>query len=184
MKIVCVASGNSLTKSDLDYCRDKAQVWVVNDGYKIAPWADLLYAADHDWWDYHDGVKSFKGEKWTCAKESALKYNLNHIDYKPNEIWSNDSDWIATGGNSGFQLVNLADIHGATDIILLGYDMGYTDKKHWFGEHPAKINRGSDYKKWISNFEKARPFIRANVTNCTPYSNLTCFETAKLRDFL
>jgi hypothetical protein len=49
--VVCVASGHSLTKEDVEYCKGKAKVYIVNDGYKLAPWADLLYAAhtDRDW---------------------------------------------------------------------------------------------------------------------------------------
>lgn len=184
MIAICIASGHSLNIKDVEYCRGKGKVYVVNDGYKLAPWADVLYAADTDWWDYHEGVKQFNGERWTCAKASSLKYDINHIDYKPQEKWSNSSDWIATGGNSGFQIVNLAEIHGATKIILLGYDMGYTDKKHWFGEHPAKINRPSRYDEWIKRFNDAKPFIKAEVINCTPNSNLKCFPMAKLRDVL
>lgn len=184
MIVVCVASGHSLTKEDVEYCKGKAKVYIVNDGYKLAPWADLLYAADTDWWEYHKGVKSFKGEKWTVSHEAALKYGINRIDYKPREKWSNNPEYIATGGNSGFQVVNLAELHGAKKIILLGYDMGFTKKKHWFGDHDSKINRASDYKKWIKNFETAKPYIKSNIVNCTPYSNLRCFKMARLRDVL
>lgn len=184
MIAICIASGHSLTFKDVDYCRGKGKVYVVNDGYKIAPWADVLYAADTDWWDYHDGVTQFDGERWTCAKESSLKYGINHIDYKPQEKWSSSPDWIATGGNSGFQAVNLAEIHGATKIILLGYDMGFTNKKHWFGEHPSRINRPSRYDEWIKRFNDAKPLIKAEVINCTPNSNLKCFPMADLRDVL
>ena len=184
MIVVCAASGPSLTKQDLDYCKGKAQVWVVNDGYRLAPWADLLYAADCDWWDYHHENMEFNGEKWTVNLQTAKKYGLNHIDYKPKEKWSNSPDYIATGGNSGFQLLNLADIRGAKKIILLGYDMGFTSKKHWFGDHPPKINRGSNYDEWIKNFNRAKPFINAKVINCTPDSNLKCFEMGDLRECL
>lgn len=184
MIVVCVASGHSLTYQDVEYCRDKAQVWVVNDGYKIAPWADLLYAADTDWWEYHEGVQSFKGQKWTVSHEAAKKYNLKHIDYKPKEKWSNSPDWIATGGNSGFQIVNLAAIKGAKKIILLGYDLGYTDKKHWFGEHPSKINRSSNYGEWIKRWNEAKPFIDVEIINCTLNSNLKCFPMGELRECL
>ena len=184
MIIVCVASGHSLKKEDIDYCKGKAKICVVNDCYKLAPYADLLYAADTDWWELHEGVKGFKGEKWTVSHEASKKYGINRIDYKPKEKWSNNPDYIATGGNSGFQVINLADLQGADTIILLGYDMGFTDKKHWFGEHPAKINRGSDYKDWINKFEQAKPYIKARIINCTPNSNLKCFEMANLRDVL
>lgn len=179
-----MASGHSLTQADVDYCRGKGRVIVVNDGYKLAPWADVLYAADTDWWEYHVDALNFKGEKWTVSYEIEKKYGINRIDFKPSEKWSHEKDWIATGGNSGFQVVNLADLWGAKKIILVGYDMGYTNKKHWFGEHPAKINRPSRYDEWIKKFEQAKPLIKAKVINCTPNSNLKCFEMANLRDVL
>ena len=47
---VCIASGPSLTQADVDYVRGKARVIVVNNGYLLAPWADVLYAADARWW--------------------------------------------------------------------------------------------------------------------------------------
>ena len=184
MIAICIASGHSLTQEDVDYCRGKGKVYVVNDGHRLAPWADVLYAADTDWWEYHEGVTGFKGDRWTVSHEAALKYGINRIDYKPREKWSNCPDWIATGGNSGFQIINLAEIQGADKIILLGYDMGFTDKKHWFGEHPPKINRSSQYEAWIKRFNDAKPFIKAEVINCTPNSNLKCFPIKDLRECL
>ena len=60
---VVVASGPSLTAEDVDYCRERAAVIVVNDNYKLAPWADVLYAADPEWWDLHQGAPSFQGDR-------------------------------------------------------------------------------------------------------------------------
>ncbi len=179
---ICIASGHSLTQEDVDYCRGKGRVYVVNDTHMLCPWADVLYGADAQWWDYHEGVTYFKGERWTCTELTALKYNINHIPYKAQEKWSNSPNWIATGGNSGFQIVNLAEIQGATKIILLGYDMGFTNKKHFFGDHPTVINTTSRYEQWIKRFNDAKPFIKAEVINCTPNSNLTCFPMMDLRD--
>lgn len=51
--IVCVASGESLTRADVNYCRGKARVLAINDNYRIAPWADWLYACDGRWWDVY-----------------------------------------------------------------------------------------------------------------------------------
>ncbi len=44
--VVCIASGPSLTQSQVDYCRGKARVAVVNNNWEKAPWADVLYGAD------------------------------------------------------------------------------------------------------------------------------------------
>ena len=47
--IVCIASGPSLTLGDVEACAGSA-VLTVNDGYRFAPWADVLFSADVKWW--------------------------------------------------------------------------------------------------------------------------------------
>jgi hypothetical protein len=185
-KAVCIASGESLTKEDVDYCRGKATVFVVNDCYKIAPWADYLYACDEPWWDvHHESVKNtFKGESWSLSPEAHKKYDVNLIGYNPKLTWSLIDGLIATGGNSGFQVLNMADLIGFDEIILLGYDMGYDHKSHWFGDHEGGLQRGSNFNKWIKNFRRAKPLIQSRVVNCTRKTRLDCFEKADLREVL
>lgn len=184
MQVVCVASGPSLTPEDVEYCKGKAKVYVVNDCYKLAPWADVLYACDKEWWDHHGGVPDFKGQKWTLTKESANKYNLNWINCIYGRNWSNDPNFIVSGGNSGFQCLNLAVLHGATEVILLGYDMGHTGKKHWFGEHPKALQRGSNYTGWVKHFIRASSEIPVPVVNCSRETAIPCFPRKQLREVL
>lgn len=179
--VICIASGSSLTQEDVDYCKDKAHVYVVNDCYKLALWADLLYGADFQWWRYHNGVPEFEGEKWTASHEVEAHYDVNRIDYKSGIVWSFDPSYIASGGNSGYQIMNLATLDGFDKIVLLGYDM---QGKHWFGDHPVSIRSPSRYDQWIKNYEKASEIIPAKVINCSKNSALTCFEKADLRDVI
>lgn len=190
MIAVCIASGPSLTPEDVDYCRGKAKVYVVNNCYKLAPWADVLYACDGRWWDYHyeDVKQVFKGELWTIDFPIAAKYKLNSIgvdNYKP---WSNSPDSIVTGNNSGFQALNLAYAHGAKKIILLGYDMKPRADgiRHWHGNHPRELLQTNpiEYTKWVKNFQKASKLIDIPVINCTRDSALECFPKSDLRSVL
>lgn len=184
MRILCVASGESLTKKDLDYCRGKITTYVVNDVYKLAPWAGCLYAADTQWWDYHNGVGDFKGRRVTVSHDASLKYGLEYMKYDTRLKWSDKKGVLATGGNSGFQCMNFAELSGATEIILLGYDMGFKSNKHFFGEHHASINRSSNYADWLERLNEAAPYIKARVINCSRESAIKCFERAKLEDVL
>ena len=184
---ICAASGPSLTKKDLDYVRGKAALYAVNDVYKLAPWADVLYSCDFEWWHHQattDRARfwAFKGEKWSVNKQAGQEFDVNVVGHSVAKPWSNDPKFIATGGNSGFQALNLADLHGFDRIILLGYDMKLADngKRHFFGDHPSPMNKDSDYKRWIGYFEEALPFIRAEVINCTRSTALTCFPRAEL----
>jgi len=182
---ICIASGTTLTQEDVDYCKGKGKVYVVNDCHKLAPWADVLYACDGVWWDEYQGVPEFTGQKWSIDFAACKKYGLNQVGVNHQFAWSNYSNSIATGGNSGFQALNLAVIQGAERVILLGYDMKYRNNKlHWFGNHPNALNRGANFKKWIKNFELAKPHIPVPVINCSPDSDLNCFDKMDLREAL
>lgn len=184
--VVCVASGPSLLKEDVEYCRGRAKIAVVNDNYKLID-ADLLYAADLQWWDYHNGVPEFTGQKWTQDEKAAKKYNLNHVAGKWQPGISHSSDFIHYGFNSGFQLVNLVYLMGARKIILLGFDMKFNKKSHWFGDHPEPLNRPADYHKWAKIMDKAaRRYEKAGVEviNCSRDTGLTEYKRALIHDCL
>lgn len=196
--VVCIASGTSLTQDDVDLCQDKAIVYAVKECHLLAPWADALYAADGDWWQdlykTKGGAQAFKGQRWTVDPETAQQYKLNCIPYKVASKWSLNPSYIATGGNSGFQALNLSVLlHAPERVILLGYDMGNTatrqkfdisKPKHWW---TGKVQRGireSDYPEFIKAFENAAPLIPVPVINCTRGGNLNCFLRMDLREAL
>lgn len=185
---ICIASGPSLTLHDVILCATSGRtIYVVNDAYKIAPWADVLYAADSDWWDYHEGVKEFMGERWGLDPRTCERWGLNQIAYDSKKIFATEPP-IATGSNSGFQAINLAYLQGHRDIWLLGYDMGHDkgSKKHFFGEHPAKINRPSQYQDWLRHFRKAAPVMKEaglKIVNMSRKTALDCFERGDLCEF-
>ena len=41
-----LATGPSLTPDQAEYAKGKARVIAVNDAWRLAPWADILYACD------------------------------------------------------------------------------------------------------------------------------------------
>jgi hypothetical protein len=180
---ICIASGASLKKEDVEYCRGKGKVYAVKECWKLAPWADVLYAADDDWWDHYDGVKEFQGERWTCNERAAQRHGINHIPYNSDLVWGTDNV-IATGGNSGFQALNLAVMQGAEKVILLGYDMGFHGNKHWWTGQFKRNIRPSNYDDWIKKFNKAAPLIPVPVINCTRETALSCFERMPLHEAL
>lgn len=185
--VVVIASGASLTKEDVEFCRGKARVAVVNDNYKLAPFADLLYAADPEWWDYHIPLLGeFKGEKWTQCEFSAPKHNLNHVMGYWRHGPSLDRNHIHYGMNSGFQCVNLVFLMGAKRIILLGFDMQMTGgKRHWFGNHPGALDRNSQYEKWARYMDNAAlKYARAGceILNASRETALKEYRRVSLAD--
>lgn len=184
---ICIASGPSLTKEDVEYCRGKGRVYVVKECRVLAPWADVLYAADTDWWELNKGAPDFAGDKWTVSEEAAKKYGLSHIVYDTELLWSNKPGLIATGGNSGFQAVNLAVLQGAKRVILLGFDMGYDRRKqdkHWWEKQIDRKSRPSNYEMWIAHFNKASKIIPVPVFNASRLSALECFPRVTVHDVL
>lgn len=185
---ICIASGPSLTQADVDFCRGKGKVYVVKECRHLAPWADVLYAADHDWWEREKGCPDFAGEKWTVCEEGdekkAIKYGINYKYFQSQAKWSFDQSWLATGGNSGFQIINLAVLQGASRVILLGYDMGhaFNKPKHWWTGKYQRPIRSSNYKEFIEWFNRAAPVIPVPVINCTRNTALNCFVRLPLAE--
>lgn len=193
---VCIASGPSLTQADVDRVKGKAKVVAVNDNYRLAPWADFLYACDAKWWEHHEPLK-FAGEKWTqCPVDEkdgmgktqralATKYGLKLIPGAHRQGLGDPH--VNYGSNSGYQAINLAYLLGAGVIILLGYDMQRTaGKQHWFGDHPpGPMQVASDYGACIGLFPRLGDELSDHgvaVINCTRETALTCFRRAPLNE--
>jgi len=180
---VIIASGTSLNKEDVDYCKGKAFIYVVNNCYKLAPWADVLYACDEEWWDYYK--PEFDGQKWTINENASKKYGLNKIDYDGQLVFGTEKI-IATGNNSGFQAINLAYLHGFRRIILLGFDFKNSGN-HWFGKHPSGLNKSPDMRRWIQHMRKAQPLMQEaglKVINCSRDTAIDCFPQMPITEAL
>ena len=183
---VCIGGGPSLTQEQVDYVRGRARVIAINDAYRLAPWADVLYACDVKWWDWHyDKINGFKGAMITQDTKAAEKYNdLFYVRGEAKDGLSLDPGVIHTGRSSGYQAVNLAVLFGAKKIILIGYDHGFPgNKAHWFGDHPDKVR--SWYERWIPCWETLPDQLKkigVQIINCTPDSALTVFEYKPLNE--
>lgn len=157
--------------------------------FQQIPWADLLYACDLLWWDrYIDEVREkFGGECWGLEAEVA-KYGVSVVEADIGGVGLGRHGVIHTGGNSGYQAINLLYFLGAKKIILLGYDMQKTGgKSHSHGDHPSGLNRSSDFSDWISRFGPLARDLRNNgikVLNATRETALSCFERVNLEQAL
>lgn len=180
---ICIATGPSLTRSDVERCKGMGRIYAVKEAYKLAPWADVLYAADGDWWESKNGCPDFKGEKWTADERVARALFLEHIEVDCEAIWC-EGDCIASGGNSGFQAINLAANQGATKIILLGYDMQRVGMlKHWYDDDKtlARVSRSSNYRDWLRRMRRAAELIPVPVLNATRETAIDCFPRVTLK---
>jgi len=189
--IVIVASGPSLTQSQVDYCKDKVDVMVINDNYKLAPWAKWLYGCDFDWWGVHyKTIRSiFTGELWTQDERAFNAWdNINLIEGENKRGLGKDGK-IHFGQNGGYQAINLAYLWGYDTILLIGYDMKLDSngKRHWFGDHPEPLDKKANYANWIARFQELAADLEEQhikVYNCTNSTALDCFEIEKLENLI
>lgn len=182
-----VASGPSLTRADVDFVKGKARVMAINTSYKLAPWADVLYAADGKWWRWHHGAPDFHGLKFSVSKTAQNWTGVTVLNQGSESGLSTDPTTLALGHNSGYQAINLAVLFGSTRILLLGYDMarGPKGQHHWHKEHPHQTY--DNYQFYARLFAKMVAPLRmlgVEVINCSRQTALTCFPRQSLAEAL
>jgi hypothetical protein len=179
--VAILASGPSMSQSIADeVMRSAVRTIAINTTYELAPWADMLYAADGQWWERHaKKAKSFPGMKVTIAPN--FQPDLLCLQNGGQHGFEDDPGKIKVGGNSGYQAICIAVLAGAKKISLYGFDMrSVKNVHHWHGVHPSPLrNHGeSMYEKWLKAFSTLAPELKkrgVEVVNCTPGSALKCF---------
>lgn len=191
--VVCIATGPSLTPEQVEACRGRAKVIAINDAYRLAPWADLIYFCDPKWHGWHKDRPEFKalaGQKCTLRSgrdwppEDAGIFALEHdgalgLSLKPTKL--------RTGTNSGHQALNIAVLSGAKTILLLGYDFkaGAKGRKHFFGDHPDGTQPPYEMNlRHMKTVVEPAKQHGVRIVNCTPGSAIDCFDSGDIKELL
>lgn len=190
---VILASGQSLSDAQVEavklwHSAGRGRVIAVNTTFRRAPWADVLYACDGQWWQvYHaEAETTFRGALWTQDMTARRHYAINRVESVIKPGLGKTPGVIHQGGNGGYQAINLAYQAGVARIVLLGFDMHGT---HWHGKYSNGLPNTAPhlFKSWISGFDAlAADLLKegVEVINCAPGSRLTCFPTADLMGVL
>lgn len=182
--VFILGGGPSLRGFSMEPLQDH-RVIVINDSFRLAPWADCLYFCDMKWWRN-------RGE------EAILTFTGRHIITMDNQIpgitslrntgtrgLETDPSGLRHGHNSGYQCINLAYHFGAKRIVLLGYDMHPTDGRlHW---NTDRTERTMDFVNMLPHFITLKePLERAGVEviNATPGSALAVWPYRSLESLL
>ena len=191
-KVVIIASGPSLTTEQCAAVErwkvtpakaPTRRVIVINTSFRLAPFADILYACDGAWWTkYYDEASVIfrQSQMWTQDEPASRKFNLRYIKSAAGNGLSRKPGLIHQGMNSAYQSINLAYLLGARDFVLLGVDCRGT---HWHGDHPAPLNRALPHKQWIDRFRVLSRDLEADgaeVVNCSPGTALGTFRLGTL----
>lgn len=197
---VVIAGGPSLTLEDVEACKGRAYVCVVNNAHELAPWAHALYAADHQWWrTYHKRTLHFEGEKFSQADCKTLREmgDITHVQGRNVNARRGSGGLAETlpiinGRNSGHAAINLVHVlFGAQTIGLLGFDMQRTfGRSHWHGDHvgtlAAGVPQAGNFGRWIEAFRNLADDAkgRCHIVNCSRETALKCFPRMSIEDFL
>jgi hypothetical protein len=177
--VVVMASGPSMCKRDADKVRDAGvPAIVVNETYRLAPWAWMLYAADWKWWARSPKALEFTGHKVSVEAGKPHLPQVKRLRNTGIDGFDPDPSCVRAGNNSGYQAVHIAIHTGAARILLLGFDMR---GGHWHGASYGPLRRD-----WINRFRALAWTISAKVQiiNCTPFSALDCFPKMPLDEAL
>ena len=168
----------------MEFCRRKGwPVWATNTTFRL--WCDAIYACDGHWWErHHEEARATGAECWTHSQRASETYGLNFIKGVPNPGFSENPNWVHEGRNSGYQMLNLVYLMGASRILMLGYDLRHAEgKSHWHGDHGGGLQNPADkfLAECARNFDTIQQLEGCEILNCTPGSRITRFPFADLR---
>lgn len=168
---------------------------VVNCAWRLAPWADVLYACDGKWWRSAEvgygqsALRKFHGLKITNDEPFSQEFDVRHIKIQHESRFIMEPGVIGNGLNGGFQALNLALHFGARRIMLLGYDMHADNGLHFHKDHPQKMGnpQPATFRRYMGSFNDAMASLKeagAEVVNCTPGSAMNLFPKMTTREAL
>lgn len=174
---VVLASGPSLTADDIERVRQSGLfVVAVNTTWEEAPFCDLLYAGDANWWKHNgDAVKAaeLNAERWSCTRITSVKHGTQFRQAK-----------LGHGYNSGANACELLAHLGYSPVIMLGFDCSVKNGTHHHGNHKKTANptevRCQQWKKHFKNLLQLHP--QTDFINCSRETAIDCIERAPLSD--
>lgn len=191
--VVIVASGPSTSQVRVDTLRNRIRIIAIKKNVELCPWADVVYGCDAAWWRSVGGLPDYKGLKLSWVDGGAKHFRDVHpieIKVKADEIILEPLGAVGSGGNSGFQALNLAVQFGARGILLVGFDMQDRGKPHWYGRNNwggANNPSSSNFRRWQKSFAGVAGALAAmdvQIFNASPDSALVCFPHRKIEDAL
>ena len=190
--IVIFAPGPSLTKEQVGYVMSKGVFTIaIGDAYLLNPFADLLYHCDARWWNYYKGVDEFYGCQRVSLEETPDYPLIKQLVQSRSKVGLDlEKPKIVTGGNSGYQAINLAIHYKPKKLLLLGYDLKHsaTGQYNVRGDHPPEIKgKAKTFKSFIrriSTLKEPLDSLGVMVYNCSIDTDLECFHREDIRNVL
>lgn len=182
-----IASGPSVKAADLKSLNGRIHILAIKESVTLCPDADIVYGCDPSWWNYKQGLPKFKGLKLSNDKDVCNRFGLLHVDIdrRLDALVYEGCGRVGSGGNSGFQALNLVVQFGVIGILLIGFDM-QGEGAHWYGRNTWPNANNPDrfnFERWKKAFNFAAPQLverGIDVVNASPKSALTCFRKQEI----
>lgn len=168
----------------------KGRVVAVKEGVLLRPDADVLFfAGEHPQVVAPPLLKRFAGTHVVVrGKGHPVFPRTARRVWRTgtHESWSLDPTMVA-GFDAGTSAINLAILFGASEIVLLGYDMG---GGRWFaGEHPhpTPVIPKGDFERHLAplpSLARHAASLGIRIVNCSPTTRAEAFERRPLEEFL
>jgi hypothetical protein len=180
--IFCVGGGPSLVGFDWRVLKGQFVI-AVNRAFEVVPCAEYVYFSDARFWNWYAGaLRLHAGIKITVDRQVKDKDVINYratgtfgLDLIPGQL--------RTGNSSGFAAINLAAQMKPSKIVLLGYDMKYTDRTHWHDGYPVRSGRIEKMIAFFPTLVEPLKELGIDIVNANPDSALECFRKETIDEF-
>lgn len=206
MRAICIGTGPSLTPAAIELVnRSDLPKFGCNLAYKVIPDLTALLGCNYEFWDYYwDEVKGLPCGLWTTHPQARREAPLRFLRGEWRDGLSRDKKVLHYGHSSGYQLLGLAYHYGATELILIGYDLKYPKgydgftktaggDRHFFGEYPKPLQHWTKFGMGpngelgglLECYRTIKPEdYGIRIINCSPGTALDFFETGNLADYV
>ena len=191
--VYIIAGGPSLEGFDFSQIMSKGITIGVNDSACRLN-TDIAFSVDQTWIDMRKPwlESKYQGQVVLGVNPGyPLKDRIPNATYLERRRGSGmaEEPGRVQAKNSGFGALGLAYQNRAPRVILMGFDMGYTDTSHWYGGYEWQDSAPVQglYPGWIPDFDLAAiQFMRYNafVVNAGESSNITAFPKIALSTLL
>lgn len=162
-----LAGGPSLNKGIAEAAlASGAMVVVVNDSWKLAPTADILFACDEKWWAENPDAMKFSGQKIACQKVPDVDF-VEPVGIRP-------------GSNSALQATCWV-MKYVDRVALFGVDLRDDQLTHWHGPGMVQPN-ASTFANARKAWNRVQPLCE--IVNCNPRSSVKRFPIMSLEQAL
>ena len=174
-----LGGGPSLPLDRLEELR-KFHVIAINQARRVAPWAEVLYFGDCNWFEQNKAtLHRFKQLRITLCIKVRNDPSFILLRCRSNKGLDSNPGWLASI-NSGYAAINLAYHFGVKRIVLMGYDMDASKAANWHKDY--KVENLMIHKAVNAFHTLVAPLEEAcvEVVNTSKESLLTMFPFSPL----